>query len=159
MNAEEYGDSFRDHFFEQYKLYVEMADRISARRAQANKFYLSLVSALLALLSVLVGTSLFSGPVIVVVGLVAILGVALCALWYVTIGSYRQLNSGKFKIIHQMEEALPFASYTEEWRILRTVEGGKKYRRLTRVEERVPIVLAGLFIVVLLFSVFVVGAR
>ncbi len=158
MNRKEYGDRFRDHFFEQYKLYVEMADRISARRAQSNRFYLSLVSALLALFSVLVGTSLFPRLLTIVLILVAVLGVALCALWYVTIGSYRQLNSGKFKIIHKMEEALPFASYTEEWTILRTPEGGKKYRRLTRVEERVPLVLASLFIIVLLVSLFGVGA-
>lgn len=158
MNREEYGDRFRDHFFEQYKLYVELTDRVSARRAQANKFYLSLVSAVLALLSVLIGSSFFPRLHTGVLGLIAVLGVALTALWYVTIGSYRQLNSGKFKIIHQMEEALPFASYTEEWRILRTPEGGKKYRRLTSVEEAVPLILAGLFIIVLLFSVFGIGA-
>ncbi len=56
-----------------------------------------------------------------------------------------------------MEEALPFAGYTKEWSVLGTEKGGKKYRRLTRVEERVPLVLTGLFIVILLFSVFVVG--
>ncbi len=74
---------------------------------------------------------------------IAVLGIALCSLWYVTIGSYRQLNAGKFKVIHEMEENLPFACYTKEWRILRTEEGGKKYRRLTRVEQRVPLVMAG----------------
>ena len=28
---------------EQYKMYVEMADRVSARRADTNKFYISLL--------------------------------------------------------------------------------------------------------------------
>ena len=39
---EKYGDKFQDHLIEQYKLYVEMADRVSARRAQTNRFYISL---------------------------------------------------------------------------------------------------------------------
>lgn len=35
----------QDLLIEQYKLYVEMADRISARRAETNKFYISLLTA------------------------------------------------------------------------------------------------------------------
>ncbi len=156
MNEEKYGSKFRDHFLEQYKLYVEMADRITMRRGQANMFYLSLVSALLALLSILVGANIFAGFLSIAFILVATLGIALSALWYVTIGSYRQLNRGKFKIIHEMEEALPFAGYTKEWSVLGTEKGGKKYRRLTGVEQLVPLVMAGLFVVLLAFSVSIV---
>jgi hypothetical protein len=32
-------DKFRDYILEQYKSYVEMADRISQRRALANSFF------------------------------------------------------------------------------------------------------------------------
>jgi hypothetical protein len=46
-----YGDKFQDHLMEQYKICVEMADRVSVRRNQANSFYISLLSALIALLS------------------------------------------------------------------------------------------------------------
>src|SRR3989442_10768421 len=38
---------------EQYKLYVEMADRISARRQTANEFFLSVNTAIVALLGYL----------------------------------------------------------------------------------------------------------
>src|SRR5256885_4461010 len=36
-------------FLEQYKLYVEMADRISSRRLTANSFFLTINSAIIAL--------------------------------------------------------------------------------------------------------------
>ena len=42
---------YNDHVLDQYKLYVEMADRISSRRLTANSFFLSLNSILIAFLS------------------------------------------------------------------------------------------------------------
>ena len=42
-----------EHALEQYKLYVEMADRISARRQTANSFFLSVNTAIVALLGYL----------------------------------------------------------------------------------------------------------
>lgn len=39
-----------DHLLEQYKLYVEMTDRVSQRREQSNRFYVTLVAAIVALL-------------------------------------------------------------------------------------------------------------
>ena len=50
MDRDKYGDNYQAHLLEQYKLYVEMADRISQRREQSNRFYAGLVSAIVALL-------------------------------------------------------------------------------------------------------------
>lgn len=33
-----YGEKFHEHLLEQYKIYVEMMDRVSARRLQNNTF-------------------------------------------------------------------------------------------------------------------------
>lgn len=134
MEKERYGDKFHDHLVEQYKLYVEMADRISARRAQAHRFYISVLSALLAVLSLLINRSMVSIFQQVIVLAIALLGLAPCFLWYVTINSYRQLNSGKFKVIHEMEHHLPFTCYDREWEILGRGKERKKYVRLTRIE-------------------------
>ena len=60
MKKEEYGEKFHEHLLEQYKLYVEMADRVGTRRAQTNRFYISLLSGLLAVLSIVVGRNIFS---------------------------------------------------------------------------------------------------
>lgn len=150
----EYGEAFKQHLLEQYKLYVEMADRISTRRVQTNRFYISLLSGLLALLSIVVGRNIFSDFQTIAFMAVAILGLVLCALWNVNIRSYRQLNSGKFKVIHEMEQHLPFPCYDKEWEILGEGTEGKTYLQLTRVEQYVPFVLAVPYLLLLIHSLF-----
>ncbi|RLI03069.1 hypothetical protein DRO38_03190 [Candidatus Bathyarchaeota archaeon] len=151
---EKYGDKFQDHLIEQYKLYVEMADRVSARRAQTNRFYISLLSVLLALLSIVVTREVFNGILSVIFVAVGILGIALCFLWYVNIRAYRQLNSGKFKVIHEMEQRLPFPAYEREWEILGKGKESKKYLKLTRIEQCVPFALAIPYLLLLAYSLY-----
>lgn len=43
-------EKYQNAVLEQYKLYVEMADRVSGRRALANTFFITLNSGLLVLL-------------------------------------------------------------------------------------------------------------
>jgi hypothetical protein len=50
LSVTQYGDQYTAHRLEQYKLYVEMADRIGARRQAANTFFLTINTALLAFL-------------------------------------------------------------------------------------------------------------
>ncbi len=47
QSKENYGGEFNQHLFEQYKLYVKMADRISARRMLANSFFVGVHTALI----------------------------------------------------------------------------------------------------------------
>jgi hypothetical protein len=150
----EYGEAFKQHLLEQYKLYVEMADRVSTRRAQTNRFYISLLSGLLALLSIVGGRNRFSDFQTIAFMAVAILGLALCVLWNVNIRSYRQLNSGKFKVIHEMEQHLPFPCYDKEWEILGEGKESKAYLQLTHVEQYVPFVLAVPYLLLLIYSLF-----
>ena len=154
MQQEEYGSNYRSHLLEQYKLYVEMADRISNRRAQTNRFYISLLSGLLALLSIVVGRDICSDFQTIVFIVISVLGLTLCALWNMNIRSYRQLNSGKFKVIHEMEQHLPFPCYNIEWEILGEGEKSKKYLQLTRVEQYVPFILAIPYILLFLYSLW-----
>ncbi len=140
---------------EQYKLYVEMADRISARRSDTNKFYISLLTALLVILSIVVEKNILSniqGFVFIAIG---ILGIALCLVWLVNIRSYSQLNSGKFKVIHEMEKQLPYACYEREWEILGKGVDRKKYFQLTRIEQFVPLILAIPYLLLLAYSLYI----
>ncbi len=95
----EYGDHYRGHVLDIYTLYVEMADRVGQRRQSANAFFLSLNSAIVALVGyVQLGeppgdTSAFFAPV-------ALAGIAISYLWLRIIQSYRQLSSGKYKVVH-----------------------------------------------------------
>ncbi|MBV8887811.1 MAG: hypothetical protein JO235_27965 [Chroococcidiopsidaceae cyanobacterium CP_BM_RX_35] len=154
ITKEAYGESYQAHLLEQYKLYVEMTDKMSARRSKTNSFYTSLLSGLLAFLS-LTGektpTSNFRGTVLLAI---AILGLILCFLWYINIHSYKQLNSGKFKVIYEMEQHLPFACYDKEWNILRKDKSHGGYLNHTRIEQYIPLALATVYLGLLAYSIF-----
>jgi len=138
---------------EQYKLYVQMADRNSDRRVDANKFFISLLTGLIAVLSVITqlhGSALALNAVLLVFG---VFGVLLCYVWYITIRSYKQLNSGKFHLIGEVESRLPFPFYDEEWKRLGRGKDKTKYIPITHVEQYVPILFAAIYA-----TLFVVGA-
>jgi hypothetical protein len=133
---------------EQYKLYVEMADRVSARRVEASKFYLSLLSALLAVISL---ASIPARLTPIIFATAAALGIILCLVWGINLESYRALNSLKFKVIHELEQQLPFQCYQREWEVLR-LDPKRTYVRLSRVEQFVPLVLMVPYIVLLIMA-------
>ncbi len=147
MKPEEYGEKYRDHLLEQYKLFVEMADRVSQRRDQSNRFYVTLVSAIAGLLMVLArfGTSVNGiWPVVFLIS--GLLGATLSFIWFLNIKSYRTLNTAKFEIINDLERRLPYQGYSKEWELLRPAIGSPKYLQLTRIEQLVPAVIILLFL-------------
>lgn len=140
---EKYGDEYREHLLEIYKLYVEMADRIGARRDRANSFFVAANAALLAVLWKLI-TAADAQPGIE--GLLPPLaGILLCAFWRRTITSYRQLSSGKFTVILAMETSLPLAPFRAEWDALGKGSVPRLYRPLTRIEACIPAIFALLY--------------
>src|SRR5438034_3768921 len=84
-------EKYQAHLFDQYKLYVEMADRISSRRQTANSYFLNINTGLLGFAGY-VGTRDTSGYL----WLVASAGIALSYLWYRLVPSYRDLNTATF---------------------------------------------------------------
>jgi len=141
MEKEKYGEKFGDHILEQYKLYVETTNRVTDYRIRMNQFYLSLLSALLALLAFVIEKKTFPKGGIFIILSIALLGIMLCLTWYLNLESYRQLNSGKFSVIIDMEEYLPYKCFKDEWE--KYLEKGKSdnYRRLTRIEKHIPIIM------------------
>lgn len=138
---------------EQYKLYVEMTDRLSARRNDASKFYTSLLTALLAIPTFILGQNFPALAQKMTFLGIGCLGLALCLIWMLNINSYKQLASLKFKVIHEMEQDLPFECYQREWEILGTSH--KKYRRLNKVESYVPLLFGLLFLMIIVVSAVV----
>ena len=150
---ENYGSEFQSHILEQYKLYVEMADRLSARRVQLTTLYTSILSGLLALLSITGNKDLFHGPQSFVLFVISILGLSICVVWTININSYKQLNFLKFKVIHEMEAHLAFPCYDREWEILKENRNKQHYLRLTAVEKYIPTILALPYVCLLIYSI------
>lgn len=136
-------DKWHSHLLDQYKLYVEMADRISQRRTSANTYFLSVNSAILAFAGYL--TSKDSTDCL---SLMAIAGILLCVLWFNIITSYRDLNTAKWEVVQQIEERLPISPYAAEWDAVERGRNPRLYRPLSHIERVVPWIFVGLHLVV-----------
>lgn len=138
---------YYDHLLEQYKLYVEMANQISERRDRTNAFFLSLNT----LIFVIVGFGYeniqrIEPKWVIVFPLLAI--IAMCFVWGRLLTSYRQLNSGKYKVIGEFESHLPVSPYwSAEWNVLGKGEKPNLYTPLTHVEIWIPIIFGILYAV------------
>ena len=139
-----YGDKYTEHLLEQYKLYIESAERISDRRQKANEFFLGLNTALVALLG-FVATKTEQGGVAVILTLSAFAGITVCYLWYRIIRSYKGLNGGKFDVIHAIEARLPLALYDTEWEALGRGKNKEIYWPFTHIELWVPRIFIAIY--------------
>jgi len=138
FSKENYGASFQDHLLEQYKLYVESAERVSDRRLSANNYLLTVNASIIALYGLLVSSGTYNRGNHWL-ALIPAVGILVSLVWYLVIDSYRKLNSLKFEIIHELEQYIPAALYCYEWE--KAGRGcGKEYRPLTHLERWVPVV-------------------
>lgn len=141
--------------FEQYKIYVETADKLSDRRYQANSFFLTINTALITgvagFFGFIKGNANPDGLII----LVLVSGIVLCFVWRKLIRSYSELNKGKFGIIHLLEQRLPARLFDAEWEILNRGDG-TRYTPFTKTELNIPLVFIAIYIILsvsILFSI------
>ena len=154
MNQKQYGPNFQEHLLEEYKLYVQMADNVTSRRLQANSFFITVMSALLVFLSYTADNGMPENIMYFGYMLISILGVILSVVWYVILQSYRQLNSGKFKVIHELESQLPFPCYDSEWENLSGGGKSKKYIPFSQIEQFIPFIMAIPFFLMLVYAIY-----
>ncbi len=145
----------RNHeLLEIYKLHAEFADRVSQRREGANRLFVSLLVGLILLPSIFVRSGLSEISVTVVSLLSGGTGLALSVSWYVVIRSYRQLNTGKFHVLQELEKELAFPFFKKEWEFLGGGQKIDRYWRLTVVETGLPIIFLVLSIALVTFGLY-----
>ena len=147
---ETYQGAFEADLLEQYKLYVQSAENVSARRLASGRYLLAVNAALAALYGF---QAQGSGPVWLTIPF-PILGFAVSLLWFQIILSHRDLNKIKFGIIHQLEENLPAALYAREWDLAEHGRGSS-YLSVTTIERWIPLI----FIVLHLIFLFLLVAN
>ena len=150
---ETYGDAFGSDLLEQYKLYVQSAENVSARRVASSRYLLTLNAALVALYGI--QSASFDQSYWTL--LVPVIGIPVSLLWYLIIKSHSDLNRVKFEVIHEFEQHLPAAMYKHEWWL--AGEGrGKTYRAVTTIERWIPILFGVLHIVLaIIITLAIVG--
>ncbi len=130
------GVSDSSHLIEQYKLYVEMADRISQRRGMTNTFFLTFNTAIVAALA-----GLFQHMPSNISVAIYLAASIMAVTWAFLLRSYRNLNTAKFKVIGELEKRLPAQTYyAAEWMALGEGKDYKKYIPLSVIETIVPFV-------------------
>ncbi|MCY4461145.1 MAG: hypothetical protein OXC26_12245 [Albidovulum sp.] len=133
-------DPTRKELLEIYKLHAELADRVSQRREGANRIYVSLLVGLALFLGVFVRFGVKDFPMAIVFLAAGIIGAALSISWFIVIRSYRQLNTGKFAALHELEEKLAYPFFKREWELLDEGRKLSRYWKLTTVETGLPII-------------------
>lgn len=151
--ADKYGDCYQTHLLEQYKLYLEMADRISQRRQSANSFFLSVHTGLLALLGIIIDKGEPSNSLGLVL-LISVPALVLVYCWYRLIRSYKDINTAKFKVVHEMESHLPAAPYDAEWKAVGEGKDKNLYLPFTHIEIRIPWLFAAIHVAFMIWVAF-----
>jgi hypothetical protein len=142
---DENADTDQQIILEQYRLYVELADRVSARRSLANTFFLTLNTAIFAAIGLLWKNPPEGSPWLGVFPLAALM--LQCLVWFWIIRSYRQLNAGKWAVVGALEERLPASPWWRaEWTALGEGKDPSRYWPLTHVEQWVPLLFASAYL-------------
>jgi hypothetical protein len=115
-----------DRAFDQYKLAVDMWDRVRARRQLSNSFYLSINSAI-------VGAAALSPLQFSSQGL-AFVGIIICVLWIASILNYRSLTDDKKRVITKLETLFPTAPFSAE-----SMDSAKRNFRLRFIIRASPL--------------------
>lgn len=139
----------KDHFYgdyeativEQWKTCIEAANSVSDKRNAANSIFITVNTALLAVI-----TSALAVNGI----LMSAVGVFICILWLRLLESYKVLNKVKYSIINEIEEMLPLSPFKAEWFRLHSQ---KNYSGLTKIEKVLPVVFIVLYGLTALYQV------
>jgi len=149
-HKESHADRYIDHYLEQYRIYLHVFNSTSERRLKSNEFFLGINTAIMGILGYLETKGSFEGSVFFTV--VPFMGIAICYSWYKIIGSYKQLDRTKFKVIHSAERNLPLALFETEWELLGKGKDPKKYRPFSAVEMNIPIIFILLYFLIFVAS-------
>ena len=144
------GNQYHEHLLEQYKLYVEMADRISQRRHAANTFFVVFNTAIIGALAVLFKDVPQEARIAFFIATAV-----MSLVWFVLLRSYRNLNTAKYQVIGLMEKRLPSSPYySAEWKALGEGCDWRRYIPLTKLEIYVPLIFFGLYLYLGLAGIF-----
>lgn len=155
LSEKDYGDGYKDKMFEQYRLFVEMIDNLTERRASANNFFLSINTGIFASLGILLQLGIISISTNNYWAIaLSIAGILFSYSWYRTVNSHKQLSVMKWKIVWAIEEKLPLLLHKTEWKLLGDGKDKKKYQPLTTIERTIPFLFVAMYGILIIFVFF-----
>lgn len=100
---------------QEYRLYTEQKDNFIDRNFNTNRFYM--ISFLVVILAMIFTSNVVFMERITATLLFSLIGISVCALWWMNVDSYNTLIKIKFaNVIEKIEEKLPVKPFTEEYK-------------------------------------------
>jgi hypothetical protein len=143
-----YGGSFREHLLEQYKMYVDSAQRVSEKRISTGNYLLTVCTSMLTVFGIAAAQRVGGAWLIII----PIAGLLVSLTWFFLVKAYKDLNAAKFRVIHELESYLPVALFRYEWHACEQGQGSA-YRPVTHHERVIPLAFAGVFIALGVYAV------
>jgi hypothetical protein len=132
--------------FAEYKLFVESTQHLSERRQAATQTYLTVNTAIFAILALLVKEAGLKGWYLVWVSLpLFLVGALACLIWYNIITQYKALICWRYD---HMERAMSGSShiYVKEWEEFFKAKQEKKKFGFSRLEVWLPRLFLALYL-------------
>jgi hypothetical protein len=141
-------DQYNTLLMEQYKLYVEMADRASFRRTLINLFFLIVNILIISLVAL--GLSRTTSELSMVLMLMPFLGlIAICYCWWRLVRYFRHMVTIKDKVIGELEKRLPSSPI---WKAEQdAIQRKGAQNPLKRMEVYMPYTFAILYIAIYIY--------
>ena len=134
--------------FQEYRMYAEQKENFIDRNFKTNKFYM--VSFVAIILMMIYTNNIVFMEKISATLLFSLLGVFVCALWWMNVDSYNMLIKIKFaNVLEAIEEKLPVKPFTDEYKGIEEFRN-KKIFMFSDIQKIIAVVGALFF-----FAVFV----
>lgn len=130
--------------FEEFRMYLESAERTTDRRLELNKSNASLSLLILAGIGAIVSWSFGKGEVepysVFIIAAISLLAAIFCRWWWKQVVSYKDLNSAKFEVLNGMAPRIVFPDvadqsccsdqpFLKEWDILKEKQSLGGYKK------------------------------
>lgn len=122
---------------ENYRMFVESAEKISDKRNNQNNYYMSIVGFILTFISTIKIETLN-------LYIFCAIGIIISILWLTTIDNYAKRNKVKYQIINEYEKENKLKWFSEEDKRTSVLTN------LTTIEKIIPIVFIIIFIIVMI---------
>ena len=137
-----------DMILQEYKLYTEQKENFIDRNFRTNRFYM--VSFLVVILAMIFTSNVVFMERISSALLFSLIGISVCALWWMNVDSYNTLIKIKFaNVIEKIEEKLPVKPFTEEYKGIEEFRDNKVFM-FSDIQKLIAVIGALFF-----FAVFV----
>jgi len=136
--------------FEEYKLHLERAQKLSERRQTTTQTYLTINTAIFGAVAFIVKDSEFSGWPLALIALpLFAVGILACAIWLNSIQKVELFLDWQYNRLREIEKKIPGSSEIlgkENEKFYEPQEGGKKKFSFSLQEAWLPRLLIILFV-------------